>query len=625
MTRREYEKFYGVSPSFQSSVLNDTPSPIRMTKAEYNEKYGVKSEPESGGIFGPTKEAISGLGTLYGGSEQGIARKLGEDIRAGAEDIQQGKIIKGLAKSGFRAAGDVASLIFAPIGAAIQATGFNKLTDYLGKKIAKTRPIQAITDIPSVQNFALTHPNAEEDFNRAMMLMLAGLDKSKIEPSTIIPRTIKQVGDFGTGVRALPTKLSNIRNAKAIDKTAEEIAQIENNYAASRKADLFSKDAEASRRRIAQTDALVDAVDTEGTIRTRQPGGAVEKYRAATVEGSENIVRENLKREGETVNISQVAKALTKEVYRSGLEGSNLIKAITGLEKELQGIKFRADELGNVELFKIHDAKISTTSNINYKTDSTPTIRFRKAKARAYKAIVEDNSKMSVEVAGKNYGVTEINKELGKYYEDIERLERLDGKKVRGGRLGKYTASIAGNISGGAFGGAIGGPIGIGVGTVIGGEVASFVKGKTMARTFGNQAGRAGQRNPIIEQARLESQLPPRVNLKVADVVVGVPKDVVKTREILKTERDIAKNVEQQKIAIKKGNFTLVATLKEVYQMLVQHLKDLVKQAREIPNKQGESVRVKSSATSDSSKAGKGSEKEKVGNLRSLSNTSISK
>ena len=616
MTRKEYESIYGVSPVIQSaSALDDTPAPVRMTRAEYNERYGIK-EPESGGILGPAKEAATGLGTLYGGGEQGIAMKLKADIEAGAKDIEEGKILKGVAKAGLRTAGDIASLIFAPIGAAIQATGFNKLTDYLGEKIAETAPLEAITDIPMVQNFALTHPNAEEDFNRALMLMLAGLDRNKIEPSTIIPRTLRQVkgiigeppdgGGGGTGLRALPTKLSNMRNARAIEKTAEEIAQIENNYSATRKANLFTKDSEASRRRIAQTDALADAVDVEGTIRTRQPGGAVEKYRAATIEGSENIVRESLKKEGATVNIGEVAKTLTAQVYRSGLEGADLVRAVNGLQKELQGLNLRADELGNIELYKIHDAKISTTQNINYKTDSTPTIKFRKAKARSYKTIVENKSNVQVTVGEKTYGIPEINAELGKYYEDISRLEALDGKKVKGGRLGKYAAQVTGNIAGGAVGGAIGGPIGIGVGTVIGGETARFVQGKTMARTFGEQTGRAGERNPILERARAESQLPKRVNLKVSDTVIGAPKDVPKTKEILKTERDIAKNVEQQRAAIKKGDFTLVATLKQIYQVLISYLKDLVKKARENPKNAG-FIRIGGGEP----KAGKGLGKEK--------------
>src|SRR3990167_6376520 len=463
MTKKEYEMNYGVAPFIQPvSNLDISTVPIRMTREEYKAKYFPElEESKEGGILGPAKEAIQGLGTLYGCGEGGIATKLKRDVEEGAEDIskgfgrvQRGKIggfydiAKGEVKTGFRVAGDIVGTVFAPIGAALQAVGFNKLTDYIGEKVVESKPMRAIIDIPAVQEFAITHPNAEEDFNRALMLLFAKAEKGKIEPKTTIPRTIEQIKLIGEKTKEIPVKVQEYRISKITDKVAEEIADIESNYSALRKANEFSKDAEASRQRIAQTDVLVN---TDGTIRTKQPGGAVEQYRKLTLDGAENVVRDNLVREGEIVNIGEIAKALTVAVYRSGLEGSALLRAVNGIKAELEGLKLRANELGDIELFKIHDAKISTTQNINYKTDSTPTIKFRKAKARAYKDIVETKSKISVEVNGKTYGVREINAELGKYYEDISRLENLEGKKVRGGKLGKYTAQIGGHITGGAI------------------------------------------------------------------------------------------------------------------------------------------------------------------------------
>lgn len=314
------------------------------------------------------------------------------------------------------------------------------------------------------------------------------------------------------------------------------------------------------------------------------------------MDGAEGVVRDNLIREGKKVNLGEVAKELTTQVYRSGLEGSALIKAIRGLKGELEGLRLRADELGDIDLSKIHDAKISTTNNINYKTDSTPTIKYRKAKARAYKQIVENKSDISVDVNGTKYGIPEINKELGKYYDDIERLEMLDGKRVRGGKLGKYSAQIAGNIAGGAVGGAVGGLTGAAIGTVVGGETSSFLKGKSMAGTFGKGTGKDVISNAILERAKAEGKLPPEVNLKIPDLKVGVPKDIPKTKEIFKLERDIEKNVEQQKAAIKAGNFELVAALKEIYQVLVRYLKDVINEIRK--NSEGGFIRINDSGAS---------------------------
>jgi hypothetical protein len=68
---------------------------------------------------------------------------------------------------------------------------------------------------------------------------------------------------------------------------------------------------------------------------------------------------------------------------------------------------------------------------------------------------------------------------------------------------------------------------------------------------------------------------------------VGAPKGVPKTKEITQLEGQIAKNVQQQKAAIKAGDFTLVAALKEVYEILVAKLKESIKFARENYKDQG--------------------------------------
>src|SRR3990167_563089 len=94
MTRQQYEATYVVAPYFSSVTdLDITSAPIRMTRAEYNTKYGPEPKDEFGGILGPAKEALIGLKTLYGGSEQGIVRKLMKDVKEGATDIAQGNVL----------------------------------------------------------------------------------------------------------------------------------------------------------------------------------------------------------------------------------------------------------------------------------------------------------------------------------------------------------------------------------------------------------------------------------------------------------------------------------------------------------------------------------------------------
>ena len=73
-----------------------------------------------------------------------------------------------------------------------------------------------------------------------------------------------------------------------------------------------------------------------------------------------------------------------------------------------------------------------------------------KSFAGSYKRIIEETSDEPIEA---------INKELQKDYKVLELLDVLDGKKVKGGKLGKYFAQIGGNIVGGAAG-SVGGPVG---------------------------------------------------------------------------------------------------------------------------------------------------------------------
>ena len=109
-----------------------------------------------------------------------------EDVKAGAEDIEQGKLLKGIVKSGFRVAGDTAITLFSPIssaiGAVLNATGGQKLIDEAGEVIADK---SGITDMKKFQDFAMSHPNAAEDFDRLLFLGLigkGGLDKKAKDP-----------------------------------------------------------------------------------------------------------------------------------------------------------------------------------------------------------------------------------------------------------------------------------------------------------------------------------------------------------------------------------------------------------------------------------------------------------
>lgn len=311
-----------------------------------------------------------------------------------------------------------------------------------------------------------------------------------------VPLVLKAPGAIKNDITKNPATGTSPRmdrhNEKLVKKVEKEIFKIENNYANTRKANKFSKDAgAASRNRIAKANLLTDSVDEGGLIRTKQPGGPIDKYKAATVDQTEGTVRQNLERLGETVEVSTIEKQLLKEVRSSGLEGDDLKTALDKIAREVEGYKLRADPQGRIPLVIVHDAKISTTKQINYQTPPEKAT-YRKAVARGLKRIVEKNSVFNVE---------ETNKELTKHYEDIALLERLDGKKVKGGKLGKYFAQISGNIIGGVAGGAVGGPLGSAAGTIIGGEAGGRIQGAAMQRTFKGGKGGVIEQSEVLKKA----------------------------------------------------------------------------------------------------------------------------
>lgn len=306
------------------------------------------------------------------------------------------------------------------------------------------------------------------------------------------------LGAAGAGVSKV-SKLINPATESIIAKREAEIANIENNYAKTRKVNEFSNDAGvASRKRVASTDVLVNAVDKEGLIRTKQPGGAVDQYKAMTLDNAEGVVRDALEKEGATVDLNYVEKELERQVYKSGLQGKNLRSALNDVKKEISGYRLSADSEGKVPLTLIHDAKVDSYNSINFLT--APEVKAnRKAVARGLKNVVERKS---------NFNVGEVNKELGKYLQDMKLLENLDGKRVKGGRLGKYFSQISGNIVGGIAGSAVGGPVGSAVGTVVGGELGARIRGNILSKMLGGEAGQAIEKSPILEKAIANNKLP---------------------------------------------------------------------------------------------------------------------
>lgn len=594
MTRAEYEAKYGSTPILlRESELDNEPvfsaQPIQMTREQYNAKYGLPSKEKEVNPF--TKSAITFKPLFPAREDDGILEtglKAAGNVVPSALNLGMGLI-------------DIA---LNPIDTAKSIFSITKgAGERLGREVLEQTPLKDRVD------------EVEKSENEQAFEQLLGFVKDNYYGTENLQRTITN-DPFGTGIdilglltggATLTGKLNKATGAidaavdagKVIDANtiqkakgvvrpvtrvvqgrADEIRAIESNYTKTRKVNDVAPDADASRQRIAATDVLINAVDENGLIRTTQKGGAVEQYRKLTVDGYENVVRQLLEREGKDINLNEVKGALVENIYSTrNLEGADLISALRRIDREIQGLAVHADEFGNIPLYKIHDAKIASTINIDYTKPLSQT--YRKTVGNTFKRLVEDKSQQNIK---------EINSQLGNYYQDIERLRNLDGRRVQGGKLGKYFAQVTGNVAGAAAG-SVAGPFGIAAGTVIGGEVSSALKGKTLAKTFGKELGLKTEKNAILETARKTGTLPLKRDLKVPDMKVGAAKGIPKTPEITRLESLIDRNIKEQKAAIKAKDYTLVSQLKDVYNTLVERLVQTIKKVKqridETPNKEG--------------------------------------
>lgn len=339
-----------------------------------------------------------------------------------------------------------------------------------------------------------------------------------------------------------PFKAASNVVKKPFTSTPEEVIagrektlfEIEQKYSGMRKNALYSKDGGASsRKRIADTDVLVGAADENGLIRTRTPGGAYDQYKAQYVEPGESVVMDLLEKEARSIDLAVVERNLIRAVRESKLAGKDYLKALNDVKKEIEGYRLKANKDGRIDLAELHRQKIGTTAQINW---NTPPVKsaYRKAVAKGLKRTIEKESR---------YNIREANEELGKYYEDLDFLESLDGKIVNRGKMGKYFAQIAGNIAGGVAGGMSGGMAGSAIGTIVGGELASRIQGIMLSRSLGGAAGKGASRSAILEKAVAESKAPrlalpaPKPGALRSEVGSGKP---INLPEKTQTTRDAA-------------------------------------------------------------------------------------
>lgn len=230
-----------------------------------------------------------------------------------------------------------------------------------------------------------------------------------------------------------------------------------------------------------------------------------------------------------------------------------------------------------------------------------------------------------VELLSDSPTVRDLNKLIESHYDAIDFLDALSGKKVHGGALSKMFFKLGGDIVGVAAGSAAGSPIaGAAVGHVVASKVADIVQSRFITnpikRLLINNLSEQSPKEVVAALKSLESKygeifadmfpdgvgylsktskntspmtapatsaskisindIVPRVGAKskVLDLKTPSPrvvatKGITKTPEIRRVESAIAKNVEQQKAAIRAKDYKLVEKLKQIYAKLVELLK----------------------------------------------------
>lgn len=367
-----------------------------------------------------------------------------------------------------------------------------------------------------------------------------GLQGLRGEDRTGFKSAIPGLGTaIGTGIPVISEGFQSIKNVRDPEIRANKIInQRKTELDKLDKLQTLKKTTEKGRQRgidvkqvLAETDVLHGAVDKNGTITTKGKGGATEQYFNQFIKGNEDMVNEVLKKEGRSIAPQVVQKKLEQAIMDAGIEGKALTQAKNSIADELAGYSLRANENGSVPLNTLHSAKVDKYNNINFFTESN-TKKYDKTVAKALKELVEENTK--------SVSVKEINKELSKHFAVIDYLEKLDGRKVEGGRLGKYFAQTVGAIVGSHFG-----PLG----TIAGAEAGGRIKGGMMSRAFSGETGKVFPQAKSIQEASEYIKSKP-LEIPQSSNILG-NRQISQTTTIIPTINGISDNIPQKKGIIK--------------------------------------------------------------------------
>jgi hypothetical protein len=325
-------------------------------------------------------------------------------------------------------------------------------------------------------------------------------------------------GKAGQAIKPLLSEEGRIASAKAANLKALN-GIVDSNKTLRDTVVKHSAQGVDSKSVLANTDFLRGSVSTDGKIRTLTPGGAFDKI-SEVISPYEDIVSKTLKEEGRSISPEEVARELRRQVEQSGISGADKATALAHIDREVQGLMLDALPDGSIPLDALHKAKVYKYKVVGESFGDATKKTYDKAVGSALKDIIERYS--SANIKG-------LNSELQKLYSVRSLVKKLDGKVVRGGRLGKYSAQLLGGL----VGSHVGGP----VGAIAGADIGRRAQGALLARTFARKTGGTLEVPNILKEAvktrPKPSIVPESRRLMAPAMVTPPPKD---TSRILSQE-----------------------------------------------------------------------------------------
>lgn len=466
--------------------------------ADFTDVEQPKEQKQGGTLLTPLKEGISGLGTLYGGGEQGIANKLVQNVKAGASDIQKGTeqggikglntAFKGILKSGIRTAGDIAGTIFAPVGALMGATGINKVFDKVGELSQhKGGLMDRITNIPAVQKFATTHPNAGEDFGRILNIGMAGMETGKIEPKTTIPRTIEQVKNKLPDV--VTKSVEQMRAEKIKSGYEEQNTRLKSVDKSFNKNTRTYKNEDGTTTKVTPIDTF-----TKHNITPKIEKGSIQMGDYQTSQGALGKIREKIgeldsqietkiKDSGKGISIEEFKQKAIAEISADETlrQSGKVATTIKKLETVFEDYKNSYGEI-------LQETEINSIRKVMNRDYSPETMDVSRVLGDTARDIVYNVTPDKI--------VKKWLREQGELLSAKKYAESMNGTKVTGGRLGNMALRTTGAIIGSSIDKLpIVGPI-LGM---IGGEYAARALQQSQFKSFGAETKALFQRSKSIE------------------------------------------------------------------------------------------------------------------------------